>query len=260
VQHRRSHEAGEELEPDRADEHQHEPERLNLTVNLRLTPVVPPSPARAASARRTAATRQTRSVAGSACSSTTSNGPCPTTVAWQDGIQRYCRFLTYMQHSPYLETCRPSLCCVECAGSNDRLAPLERPVVKLISIFVCVVLLPLLVACSPAGASNATPGSAPASAAPQQFTVKALDTMKFDPPSLTARAGQPIQVTLDNGGQIAHDFAMTDGVAQPVSITAQPGQTATATFTIAKPGTYTYVCNQPGHEQAGMKGTLTIVQ
>jgi hypothetical protein len=38
VQHRRSHEAGEELEPDRADEHQHEPERLNLTVNLRLTP------------------------------------------------------------------------------------------------------------------------------------------------------------------------------------------------------------------------------
>jgi uncharacterized cupredoxin-like copper-binding protein len=175
-------------------------------------------------------------------------------------LQRYCRFLTYMQHSPYLETCRPSLCCVECAGSNDRLAPLERPVVKLISIFVCVVLLPLLVACSPAGASNATPGSAPASAAPQQFTVKALDTMKFDPPSLTARAGQPIQVTLDNGGQIAHDFAMTDGVAQPVSITAQPGQTATATFTIAKPGTYTYVCNQPGHEQAGMKGTLTIVQ
>jgi uncharacterized cupredoxin-like copper-binding protein len=128
-------------------------------------------------------------------------------------------------------------------------------------MFVCLVLLPLLVACSTAGASNATPTSAPASAAPQQLTVKALDTMKFDPASLTAKAGQPIHVTLDNsGGQIAHDFAMTDGVAQPVSITAQPGQTATVTFTIAKPGTSTYVCNQPGHEQAGMKGALTVVQ
>jgi uncharacterized cupredoxin-like copper-binding protein len=132
--------------------------------------------------------------------------------------------------------------------------------VKLVDTLVCLVLLPLLVACSSAGAATATAGPTPASAAAQHFTVKALDTMKFDPPSLTARAGQPIQVTLDNGGQIVHDFAMTDGVAQPVSIIAQPGQTAVVTFTIAAPGTYTYVCKQPGHEQAGMKGTLTIVQ
>ncbi len=82
--------------------------------------------------------------------------------------------------------------------------------------------------------------------------------MRFDPAVLTAKAGQPIQVTLDNGGQIAHDFSMTDGLAQPVTITAQPGQKATVTFTVDKPGTYTYVCNQAGHEQTGMKGTLTV--
>jgi uncharacterized cupredoxin-like copper-binding protein len=167
-----------------------------------------------------------------------------------------------MQHSPDLEAGRPSLCSESgaCRAQHRmvRHAPPERPVVKLVSMFVCVILLPLLAACSTAGASTPTPGPAPASAAPQQFTVKALDTMKFDPPTLTAKAGQPIQVTLDNRGQIAHDFAMTDGVAQPISITAQAGQTATVTFTIATPGTYTYVCNQPGHEQAGMKGTLTV--
>jgi uncharacterized cupredoxin-like copper-binding protein len=98
-------------------------------------------------------------------------------------------------------------------------------------------------------------GSGPA----QQLTVKSMDTMKFDPATLTAKAGQPIQVMLDNSGsQLAHDFNITDGVPQPIAISAQPRQKATATFTIDKPGTYTYLCNQPGHEQAGMKGVLTI--
>jgi plastocyanin len=85
-----------------------------------------------------------------------------------------------------------------------------------------------------------------------------MDTMKFDPATLTAKAGQPIQVTLDNRGQLVHDFDISDGPAQPVKISAQPSQTASATFTIDKPGTYTYFCGQPGHQEAGMKGTLTV--
>ena len=86
-----------------------------------------------------------------------------------------------------------------------------------------------------------------------------MDTMKFDPATLTAKAGQPIQLTLDNSGsQLIHDFYITDGVSQPVQLSAQPGQKANTTFTISQPGTYTYYCNQPGHRQAGMQGTLTI--
>lgn len=86
-----------------------------------------------------------------------------------------------------------------------------------------------------------------------------MDAMKFDPATLTAKAGQPIQLTLDNsGGQTVHDFDMTEGVSAPVKIVAQPGQKANGTFTISKPGTYAFFCGEPGHEQAGMKGTLTI--
>jgi len=119
-----------------------------------------------------------------------------------------------------------------------------------------VVLLPLLVSCTSTSTGSRT---APAAAATQQLTVKSLDTLKFDPTALNAKAGQPIQLTLDNSsGQLVHDFNLTQGVSQPVTITAQPGQKANGTFTIDKPGTYTYVCSQPGHEQAGMKGTLTV--
>ena len=112
-----------------------------------------------------------------------------------------------------------------------------------------VVWLPVLVAS----------GGTPAAPATQELTVKAQDALKFDPTALSAKAGQPIRLTLDNtGGQLVHDFSVTEGVSQPMTITSQPGQKATGTFTLDKPGTYTYFCSQPGHEQAGMKGTLTL--
>jgi nitrite reductase (NO-forming) len=120
-----------------------------------------------------------------------------------------------------------------------------------------IALLPVLAACTSATATKPSDGAASGSAT-QQLTVKAMDTMKFDPPTLSAKAGQPIQVTLDNTGQLVHDFSVTEGVSQPVKTIAQPSQKAVATFTIDKPGTYTYFCSQPGHEEAGMKGTLTI--
>jgi nitrite reductase (NO-forming) len=121
-----------------------------------------------------------------------------------------------------------------------------------------IALLPVLAACSSASGGTSSGGAAAASAATQQLSVKGMDTMKFDPPTLSAKAGQPIQVTFDNTGALVHDFSISEGVAQPVKSIAQPGQKAVATFTIDTPGAYTYFCSQPGHEQAGMKGTLTI--
>ena len=121
-----------------------------------------------------------------------------------------------------------------------------------------IALLPVLAACTSATASKPSDGAASGSATTQQLSVKGMDTMKFDPPTLSAKAGQPIQVTFDNAGALVHDFSITEGVSQPIQSIAQPGQKAVATFTIDKPGTYTYFCSQPGHEQAGMKGTLTI--
>ena len=106
------------------------------------------------------------------------------------------------------------------------------------------------------GASVAIPAPAPAAGA-QQVTVTVGSAMQFAPSSLVVRAGQPVELTLRNGGGIPHDFTLAEGASGPVKIEAQGGQTARGTFTIDSPGTYAFVCSVPGHAAAGMRGTIT---
>ena len=106
------------------------------------------------------------------------------------------------------------------------------------------------------GASVAIPAPAPA-AGTQQVTVTVGSAMQFAPSSLVIRAGQPIELTLRNGGAIPHDFTLAEGASHPVRIEAQGGPTARGTFTIDSPGTYAFVCSVPGHAAAGMRGTIT---
>ena len=91
----------------------------------------------------------------------------------------------------------------------------------------------------------------------QDVTVTVGNTMSFDPASITVLAGQPVQLTLRNNGLMPHDFTLNYGVAQPVKVTATGAQSASGTFTIEKPGTYSFACSMPGHAAAGMRGTIT---
>jgi uncharacterized cupredoxin-like copper-binding protein len=84
------------------------------------------------------------------------------------------------------------------------------------------------------------------------------NSMQFATPSLAVQAGQPVQLTLENTGDMPHDFTLSDGVTQPVKIEAAGGQTASGSFIIAQPGTYSFVCSQPGHALMGMRGTITV--
>jgi uncharacterized cupredoxin-like copper-binding protein len=106
------------------------------------------------------------------------------------------------------------------------------------------------------GPSSAIPAGA-STAGGQQLTVPVGNAMHFAPSSLMVRAGQPIELTLRNGGSIPHDFTLVDGASGPVKIEAQGGQTARGTFAIDSPGTYAFVCSVPGHAAAGMQGTIT---
>ena len=118
----------------------------------------------------------------------------------------------------------------------------------------------LTTACSqPTAASNNTVAQ-PAIAADgtQQVTFNVGNSMNFEPKNIALKAGQPVKVTLHNSGFIEHDFTLSSGAATPVTIATNGGQTADATFSIDRPGTYTFICSVSGHESAGMRGTLAV--
>ena len=108
-------------------------------------------------------------------------------------------------------------------------------------------------ACAPAA-----PPSANAALPAEQVTLRGTDDFRMDPSTLTVKVGQPLQVTFRNDGEILHDFTAEQGLSKPVTIVEQGKQSGTATLTYAKPGTYKFLCSQPGHDQLGMHGTITV--
>ena len=104
----------------------------------------------------------------------------------------------------------------------------------------------------PAGhASAANVGGGP--------TVTMVD-IAFDPAHLTIAANTDVTIDLPNNGTAIHNFNI-DAKNNPSdpgihSGNVQPGQSTTVTVNLP-PGDWYFYCNIPGHEQAGMLGTLT---
>lgn len=81
--------------------------------------------------------------------------------------------------------------------------------------------------------------------------------LAYDTDTLDAKAGT-VDVEFTNDAAIGHDVVFEsksgDEVARGDVIT---GSSETVTFDV-KPGTYTFYCSVPGHEEAGMKGEMTV--
>jgi plastocyanin len=89
---------------------------------------------------------------------------------------------------------------------------------------------------------------------PLAVTLRAQD-IKFDPTTIHAKVGQPVTLTYINEGTIDHSLIITGFVeAQKI----RSGQTLEFAFTPEEAGQYRYVCHLPGHELAGMVGTLVV--
>jgi Cu+-exporting ATPase len=78
----------------------------------------------------------------------------------------------------------------------------------------------------------------------------------FEPSEIRIQAGRWTVVEFSNADPIFHDW-MVEGLAN-VDAGARPGQTTSLRFVIDEPGSYTYLCTVPGHEEAGMVGTLIV--
>ena len=89
----------------------------------------------------------------------------------------------------------------------------------------------------------------------QRVEVLARD-VAFAPADIRIEAGRWTVVELVNADPVFHDWEV-EGLAN-VDAGARPGQTTTLRFVIDRAGTYTFLCTVPGHEEAGMVGTLVV--
>ena len=108
------------------------------------------------------------------------------------------------------------------------------------------------------GGSQTTGGGGGA-AAGAKVAVDADPTgnLKFVQKTLSAKAGK-VTFAFTNKSPVPHNFAIKgNGVKAGPSATISGGKTADLTVTL-KAGSYEFYCAIPGHEQAGMKGTLTV--
>ena len=82
-----------------------------------------------------------------------------------------------------------------------------------------------------------------------------LEDIKFSKDALEIPANVETTIHLTNTGATAHDFSIDELKISTGDIA--PGASVDVKIN-APAGTYTYYCNVPGHEAAGMKGTLTV--
>ena len=114
----------------------------------------------------------------------------------------------------------------------------------------------------PAGSSTAAPGGATTTPAPSDssgtavvgpIAVEAFD-LGFKPSDITVDAPGRYTVKLANTGAIPHDVTFPDGTTTGLVNGAGSGG---VDVDVPAEG-LAFICAVPGHEQAGMKGTITV--
>jgi plastocyanin len=123
--------------------------------------------------------------------------------------------------------------------------------VKAVRVAAAAAAVALLVAgCGGGGSGSAQPAG----------SIKVtLTEFKFDPSTISAPSGKVV-FYLVNAGTTSHDLIIRDSSNNRIdgSELISAGDSFVFTVNSIPAGTYTYFCDQSGHEASGMKGTLTI--
>ena len=86
-----------------------------------------------------------------------------------------------------------------------------------------------------------------------------MTEFKFDPSTITHASGKII-FWLVNSGSTQHDLAIRDSTGKTLfqSELVSAGDTLEFDVNGIAAGSYIFFCTQPGHDQSGMHGTLTV--
>jgi uncharacterized cupredoxin-like copper-binding protein len=80
---------------------------------------------------------------------------------------------------------------------------------------------------------------------------------RFSPATVLVAAGRVVMLVLDNSGaETEHGLFLP---ALGFRLQAKAGETARKNTVFEKPGEYEFVCDLPGHHDAGMTGMLLVV-
>jgi plastocyanin len=116
------------------------------------------------------------------------------------------------------------------------------------------------------GASGASAAATQSTAAPKAaggtskvaLSSDPSGALKYDTTELSAKAGN-VAIAFTNSSSTPHNVTVTGDGGKKLGATKDVtnGHGVLALKGL-KAGTYTFFCSIPGHEQAGMKGTLTV--
>lgn len=146
---------------------------------------------------------------------------------------------------------------------------------KLTLIFALVPAAALALAACGGGDGSAPASPTDAAGGVRTVEITALDTLRFEPESITVAVGETVRFVVTNEGQAVHDFfvgteeeqmaheqemaemgGMGHGSAE--GLVLDPGATGELTVTFDEPGEVLFACHQPGHYAAGMVGTVSV--
>ncbi len=123
----------------------------------------------------------------------------------------------------------------------------------------------------PANVNSALdPGSpgfvAGTTSAPRVVHIVASPALRFYPDSVTVKAGETITFEVTTVGILSHEFMVgpaadvaADKAGTPEVADIAMMQTESLTYTFNGSGPFAFACHAPGHYEAGMRGSITVV-
>ena len=137
---------------------------------------------------------------------------------------------------------------------SDTIRPMPAPFKTLLAVLI-IACAGFLAACGDDESDSGSDGGGGSDAGGLTVTAAEGGDLTWEPTELTAPAGE-VTVTLDNPSPVAHDIEIEgNGVEEKSELVTDDTATVTADL---EPGEYTFYCTVPGHEDAGMTGTLTV--
>ena len=111
--------------------------------------------------------------------------------------------------------------------------------------------------------------------ASRTVNVDMSDAMRFTPSHLAVRQGQTVHFVIKNSGAVKHEFVLGTEKelrehdelmkkfpemehSDPNMVTVAPGKTGEVVWQFTRSGKVDFACLQPGHYDAGMKGSVSV--